>query len=268
MWWTCRPARDSHISHRPANPVTGFMFEVTSHQKPLLAPVSAGGSWRDTAIMGGSRENDGALGAGYVEAAHFLAERWKSHRPNDRLAVPILGIYRHGIEPVLKDGIRTAAEFARRDGDEDPALGPARPDEKPATTHSIGALAEKLTALLGRLGMGPGQELPADTLEVLQSLHVLDESGQTFRYAAVKAGGGGAQARRRPPRPGPFRPARGRHRAAPAREAAQGRRPATARPLRRNSPTGPHTAQAGRWWKRRARASPSTAAAHVGLNCS
>ena len=123
----------------------------------------------------------------------FEVEHWKSHRPNDRLAVPILGIYRHGIEPVLKDGIRTAAEFARRDGDEDPALGPARLDEKPATTHSIGALVEKLTALLGRLRMGPGQELPADTLEVLQSLHVLDESGQTFRYAAVKAGAGGAR---------------------------------------------------------------------------
>ena len=36
--------------------------------------------------------------------------------------------------------------------------------------------------------LGPGQQLPAETLDVLRELHVLDQNGQAFRYSAVKTG--------------------------------------------------------------------------------
>lgn len=167
---------------------------MTSNQtKPLLTPTVGGGWWRDTAIIGGGREDDGALAAGYLEAARAVVEHWEKHRPNDQLVVPILALYRHGIELALKDGIRTAAACARRDGVAGPDLAAAKLDEDLAKTHSLGRLVQKLTELLDLLKLGEEQKLPADTLAVLQSLHVLDESGQTFRYATVKVGSGKAR---------------------------------------------------------------------------
>jgi hypothetical protein len=66
-------------------------------------------------------------------------------------------------------------------------------DKWMSTTHSIERLVNRLTKLLGLLQLGPGQQLPAQTLEVLGKLHVLDHHGQAFRYSAVKAGSRGAR---------------------------------------------------------------------------
>jgi hypothetical protein len=43
------------------------------------------------------------------------------------------------------------------------------------------------------LTLGPGQQLPAETRDVLTKLHVLDQHGQAFRYSAVKTGPSGAR---------------------------------------------------------------------------
>lgn len=167
---------------------------MTSNQvRPLLTPVSANGAWHDIAIIGGSREDDGALAAGFIKAAEVLTEHWEAHRPNDRLALPILANYRHGIELALKDGIRTAAVCAARDGVDDPALDPMKLNADLASTHSIGRLVEKLTAVLNQLELGEARRFPPDVLEVLHSLHVLDETGQNFRYATVNFGAGKAR---------------------------------------------------------------------------
>lgn len=168
---------------------------MTSIQaKPLLIPVSADSSWRDIAVIGGHWEDDGALAAGFFEAADILVTNWKAHyRSNDRLVLPILANYRHGIELALKNGIRNAARCARRDGAADPDLDLAKLNTDLAMTHSLGDLVQKLIALLGRLRLGEGQQLPADTLEVLHSMNELDASGQTFRYATVKIGQGKAR---------------------------------------------------------------------------
>lgn len=46
-----------------------------------------------------------------------------------------------------------------------------------------------------------GQQLPDETVEVLRSLHLLDENGQAFRYSTVKVGKGKAR-KLVPARPG------------------------------------------------------------------
>ena len=165
----------------------------SAQANPLLTPPHADGSWRDIAIIGGRGEDDGVLAAGFFEAADILVEHWEAHRPNDLLALPILANYRHRIELALKDGIRAAAECARRDGVDDAALIPDDLNTELASTHSVGKLVTTLADLLGRLELGEGQRLPSDTLEVLQSMHLLDDSGQYFRYAAVKVGKGKAR---------------------------------------------------------------------------
>lgn len=148
-------------------------------------------SWWDTAIMGGQREDDCAVAAGFLEAADILAQHWNENRPNDRLVLPILAYYRHSIELALKDGIRTMCRL--RHGLDGPEYLPDVVEDRLSTTHSIGRLVEDLCKWLERLDLGPGQQLPADTITVLSGLHLLDENGQAFRYSTVKVGNGKAR---------------------------------------------------------------------------
>jgi hypothetical protein len=116
----------------------------------LLQPVPAGGDWRGNAIIGGSWEDDGALAVGYLEAGDILVEHWKSHGPNDGLALPIFANYRHAIELALKDAIRDAAACVRREGVLDPKLHPDELNRRLAGTHAIGALVDELNGCLVR----------------------------------------------------------------------------------------------------------------------
>jgi hypothetical protein len=152
--------------------------------------TSSTSSW-NTAIMGGQRENDGAVAAGFLEAADVLAQHWDENRPNDRLVLPILALYRHSIELALKDGIRTMAKL--RHGLDGPEFLSDVVEDRLSATHSIGRLVEDLCKWLERLDLGPGQQLPVDTIAVLKSLHLLDENGQAFRYSTVKVGNGRAR---------------------------------------------------------------------------
>ncbi len=156
----------------------------------LLQPVPPGGDWRKTAIIGGRGENDSVLAMGFLEAADILVDHWKARRPNDMLALPILALYRHAIELGLKVGIRGAAGCLRAGGAGEPDLQYAAVENRLSGTHSIGKLVAELNTCLGRLELGPDNQLPADTIEVLTSLHLLDQSGQTFRYSTVKTGSG------------------------------------------------------------------------------
>ena len=154
-----------------------------------LAPSRAKApKWRDTAVIGGPWENDGSMAFGFLKLADEAMERWKAGPRNDAVVVPIIYNYRHGIELALKAEIREAALRRRRDVAAGPDLQTDKVDEWLSRTHSIEQLVDRLTELLSQLQLGPNQQLPAETLAVLRKLHVLDHSGQAFRYSAVKTG--------------------------------------------------------------------------------
>jgi hypothetical protein len=125
---------------------------------------------------------------GFFELADAAVERWKAGHRNDAVVIPIIYNYRHGIELALKAEIREAAECLRRGGVTGPHVDTDEVDHWMSATHSIEQLVSRLTRLLQELQLGPGQEIPAETLEVLGKLHVLDQHGQAFRYSAVKTG--------------------------------------------------------------------------------
>lgn len=154
----------------------------------LVSSGCADGDWRNTAVIGGPWESDSTLAFGFFELADAAVERWKAGHRNDAIVIPIIYNYRHGIELALKEGIREAAVCLRRDGAADPAVQADQVDQWMSATHSIEQLVNRLTRLLGQLQLGPGQQLPAETLAVLRKLHVLDHHGQAFRYSAVKTG--------------------------------------------------------------------------------
>jgi hypothetical protein len=154
-----------------------------------LIPADADdGDWRSTAIIGGPWESDGSLALGFFELADIAVERWKAGHRNDAIVIPVIYNYRHGIELALKEEIREAATCLRRDGVTGPDAQAGAVDQWLSDIHSIEKLVDRLTKLLGQLKLGPGQQLPAETLDVLRKLHVLDHNGQAFRYSAVKTG--------------------------------------------------------------------------------
>jgi hypothetical protein len=161
---------------------------VTPDIDSLVSVGTNGGGWRSTAIIGGPWESDGSLAFGFFELADAAVERWKAGRRNDAIVIPIIYNYRHGIELALKEEIRDAAACLRRDGVTGPEVQADEVDHWMSATHSIEQLVNRLTELLSQLKLGPGQEIPAETLDVLGKLHVLDQHGQAFRYSAVKTG--------------------------------------------------------------------------------
>ena len=154
---------------------------------------SDGGNGRNMAIIGGPWESDSTLAMGFFDIADTAVERWKAGHRNDGIVIPIIYNYRHGIELALKDKIREAAACLREDGATDRDVQVAEVDKWVSVTHSIEQLVNRLTRLLGRLPLGPDQQLPAETLEVLKKLHVLDHHGEAFCYSAMKTGSGDAR---------------------------------------------------------------------------
>jgi hypothetical protein len=163
---------------------------VTSGIDSLAPSAAAGLYWGNTVVAGGPWETGAALARGFLDVADAAMEHWKAGHPSTAMAIPVIANYRHGIELALKAEIREAARCLRRDGDDDPAIQADQVDQQLSATHSIGRLAARLTEFLGRLKLGPDQQLPVGALHVLRKLHLLDETGQAFRYAAVKAGAG------------------------------------------------------------------------------
>ena len=100
---------------------------------------------------------------------------------NDRLLLPIAYNYRHALELALKQAIRQAAECCQLDGDDDPGLTPQALEAhfKQKQRHRLGPLAQQLAGMLADLNL---DELPPDTMHLLQDLHQLDPTGEAFRY--------------------------------------------------------------------------------------
>lgn len=166
----------------------GHAERVTPDIDSLVSVGTSGGNWRSTAIIGGPWENDGSLAFGFFELADAAVERWKAGHRNDAIVIPIICNYRHGIELALKEEIREAAACLRRDGVTCPEVQADQVDHWMSAIHSIEQLVNRLTKLLSQLKLGPGQEIPAETLDVLGKLHMLDQHGQAFRYSAAKTG--------------------------------------------------------------------------------
>lgn len=96
----------------------------------LFKPVSADGPWWHTAIVGGPFEDDHVLAIGFHRAAELLVEHWDTRGANDPLYVPIVYLYRHALELVLKQAIREAAACLRANGATDPDLAAAAIEAK------------------------------------------------------------------------------------------------------------------------------------------
>jgi hypothetical protein len=198
-----RPARRSrpHGHHRvglpPRDPARAHPRRGGDGQDLRLtddeSPDANGGNRRNTAIIGGPWESDGSFAIGFFDIADTAVERWKAGHRNDAVVIPIIYNYRHGIELALKDEIREAAACLREDGATDRRVQAVEVDKWVSATHSIEQLVNRLTRLLGRLPLGPDQQLPAETLEVLKKLHVLDHHGEAFRYSAMMTGSGNAR---------------------------------------------------------------------------
>ena len=160
---------------------------------PSSRPTPTAATGANTAIIGGPWESDGSLAIGFFDIADTAVEKWKAGHRNDTIVIPIIYNYRHGIELALKDEIREAAACLREDGATDRDVQADEVDKWVSATHSIEQLVNRLTRLLDRLPLGPDQRLPAETLEVLKKLHVLDHHGEAFRYSVVKTGSGNAR---------------------------------------------------------------------------
>jgi len=180
MWWS------------PCS-VIGHAGPVTPGIGSLVSPGANRGNWRNTAVIGGPWESDGALALGFFEVADIAVERWKAGHRNDATVVSIIYNYRHGIELALKAGVRQAAACLRVDGIADTDVQADEVDQWMSSTHSIAQLVNRLAGLLGQLQLGPGQQLPVETRDFLSKLHLHDHGGQAFRYSAVKTGPRGAR---------------------------------------------------------------------------
>ncbi|MGZ3357429.1 MAG: hypothetical protein ACXVBO_21630 [Isosphaeraceae bacterium] len=103
------------------------------------------------------------MAMGFFDIADAAVERWKAGHRNDLIVIPIIYNYRHGIELALKDQIREASACLREDGATDRDVQADEVDRWVSATHSIRRLVNRLTTLLGRLPLGPDQQLPAET---------------------------------------------------------------------------------------------------------
>ena len=151
----------------------------------IFGPAGPDVSFRRNAIMWNF--DDHALATGFAKTAQLIADHWVDKGPYDPLFVSLVYNCRHALELVLKAAIRSVAARLRAAGRTDEALEPNRVEEWLAGTavHNLHKLAFRLNTMLSELGL---DTLPADTHQVLMSIHELDPNGQTFRYAKVRKG--------------------------------------------------------------------------------
>ncbi len=121
---------------------------------------------------------------GFRMAASRLAlQVCETHSDQDSLVYPILYLYRHHLELVLKDVFRTVAKLL----DHSIADG----EEKTLGRHDLVPLWELIAPLLEPLCDFAGENpIPAEDIEgvrsYLRQLNEHDPDGQRFRYATIK----------------------------------------------------------------------------------
>lgn len=148
--------------------------------RDLFSSLSDAERFRDLACIG-YYNGDAGLAQGFAEAAEAVFLAWQiGPRSNDRLLPPLTYNYRHALELALKNAIRQAAACRQLDGD-DPGLTAQALEAhfKQKQRHRLGPLAQQLATLLASLNL---DKLPSDTMQLLQSLHQLDPTGEAFRY--------------------------------------------------------------------------------------
>lgn len=128
-----------------------------------------------------------AYSSGFRRAAHHLAEQvCGSRSEQDVLVYPIVYLYRHHVELVLKSIIETASALLGREL-------PAR-DLKKLDRHDLAGLWEVARPLLDPVcELARNPPFPPDDLEGIDSyirqIHEHDPDGQRFRYATIKLKG-------------------------------------------------------------------------------
>jgi hypothetical protein len=164
-------------------------------KEPMFRPVEAGGNWHLNAVV--ERHSDHEIATGFAEAANVIVEFWIRKGPNDLLFEPLVLNQRHALELVVKAAIRESAALLRADGHVDSNVSQAELDKWLAreAKHNLHRLAHRLDELLKRLGE---EKLPPETHRVLMSIHELDPTGETFRYAKVNGPDGTFQDAPRP----------------------------------------------------------------------
>ena len=153
----------------------------------IFGPAGPDESFRNNAIMWNFDDHD--LATGFARTAKLIVDHWVDKGPYDPLFVSLAYNCRHALELVLKAAIREAAARLRADGRTDEELEADCVDKWLARTavHNLHRLAERLDKLLTELGV---DKPPQDTRNVLMSIHELDPTGQSFRYAKVRRGDG------------------------------------------------------------------------------
>jgi hypothetical protein len=153
----------------------------------VFRPVGRGDDWHQNAVV--ERHGDHEIAMGFADTADLIVDHWLQKGPNDLLFEPLVFCHRHALELILKAAIRESAARLRANGLQDPKVDQADVDNWLAKDagHNLHKLATRLDALLTRLGE---KQLPPQTHSALISLHELDPTGETFRYAMVKAGNG------------------------------------------------------------------------------
>lgn len=166
-----------------------------------LFEPAAPGQWRRNAVADHYHENLGVVSAGYQRAAEMLVEAWEAER-FDPLLLPIVLLYRHGLELQLKHAITVTERALREVGQ--PGRTPTELDAwfKRKAGHRLKALRDELSRQLRDLGVQ--QPLDTDVSDAIDELADFDPWGETFRYTTTleKDKATGATQSVRNPRPG------------------------------------------------------------------
>jgi hypothetical protein len=144
--------------------------------------------WHNNACLKVRRDNDEpAYIEGYRRGARYLVQLVNENaRDQDYLVYPIVFLYRHHIELILKTIIYTALDILRE--------APTKEIKKRLETgHHLDDLWSDAKLLLSRVNYLAGwEDISIDTIEGIDShirqLTDIDEKSFTFRYARSKAG--------------------------------------------------------------------------------
>ena len=133
---------------------------------PIFAevPDEIGETWTGSFLVGGmaSAPNDMEIARAYIESAERLIDSAANDREPWRVAYPILFLYRHALELLLKAVVKPSK-----------------------LTHELKPLVQALDDLLTqRFGQRLPQSLQAD---LLMFSHI-DNDSQGFRYARARSG--------------------------------------------------------------------------------
>jgi len=168
------------MSERPDESVVGIAPPPRKSDKLFRSDSE----WITNACVNYTHNPDHLYTNGYRVAARSLAEQvCESQRQQDSLIYPIVYLYRHCIELLLKDVTFTASALLDKELTEQ--------EIKALGRHELNKLWEQLRPLLNAVCECVGNApFPDEDLEgidsYIQQLHEHDPDGQRFRYTTVK----------------------------------------------------------------------------------